>query len=221
MHYVTIQGKPEKIAVGKIVCVGRNYAEHAKELGNEVPSFPIVFMKPASDLIHSGQSVEYPPHSNELHHEIELVVLVGKKLRNASVAEAEEAIIAYGAGLDMTARDLQNQYRKEGNPWTFAKCFDTSAVVSEFVPKEECGDILAREIYLSVNGVNRQKNVLSDMMVKPAEIASHISHRMTLEPGDLLYTGTPKGVSAVHPGDVLEGGIEGLCSLKTKIIVKE
>lgn len=217
MHYISFVNSPEKHQVGKIMCVGRNYAEHARELGNEVPSFPIIFMKPASNLIHSGEAVVYPPHSHELHHEVELVLFIGKRIKNAPVEEAEEAITGYAVGLDMTLRDLQNEYRKEGNPWTLAKCFDTAAVVSEFVPKQAVENILAEEINLRVNGGFRQKNTLADMIFHPAQVASYISHRMALEPGDLIFTGTPKGVSAVQVGDILQAAIGSICSLETRV----
>ncbi|MBI2418282.1 MAG: fumarylacetoacetate hydrolase family protein [Ignavibacteriales bacterium] len=221
MHYISFKGSSKKHQVGKIMCVGRNYAEHAKELGNDVPTFPIIFMKPASNLIHSGEPVIYPPHSHELHHEVELVLFIGSRIKNASIEEAEQAISGYGVGLDMTLRDLQNEYRKEGNPWTLAKCFDTSAVVSDFVLKADASDILQTEISLLVNDVRRQKNILADMIFKPAEVASYISHRMALEPGDLVFTGTPKGVSAVHAGDTLLAAIGDICTLYTRIVNQE
>ncbi|MCE1189047.1 MAG: fumarylacetoacetate hydrolase family protein [Ignavibacteria bacterium] len=217
MKSVILREKKEEYHVGKILCVGRNYAEHAKELGNDVPSFPIIFIKPASCIIYSGENVEYPPYSQELHHEIELVLLIGKTIRKGSIDEAEDAIIGYGVGLDMTLRDLQNEYRKEGNPWTLAKCFDTSAVLSDFVMKDSVPDILEQEITLSVNGQMRQQCLLNMMIFKPAEIVSYLSERMTLEPGDLIFTGTPKGVSALQRGDELQGKIGSLLSLNTTV----
>ena len=216
-HYVNFHGSQERIEVGKILCVGRNYAAHAQELGNELPEFPIIFMKPASVLIHSGQKVIHPPYSNNLHHEIELVVLIGSEMKNVDKVKAQKGIAGYGVGLDMTLRDLQNEYRQKGDPWTLAKCFDTSAVVSEFVSNVTAPNILKEEISLTVNGQVRQKSSLSKMIFSPADIISYISERLKLEPGDLIFTGTPEGVSKVVQGDKLQGSIGSLCSLETEI----
>ena len=156
MKKVRIKNSNQEFSVGKIVCVGRNYAEHAKELGNEVPEKPVVFLKPASVLIHSREKIIHPTFSKDMHHEVELVLLIGKMVKNAKKSEAEDAIIGYGVGLDMTLRDIQNELRKKGNPWTIAKCFDTSAVVSDFVLKSDYNLTLDEEISLSVNGRIRQ-----------------------------------------------------------------
>src|SRR3972149_1260179 len=205
MNKVRIRNSKKEFVVGKIVCVGRNYAEHAKELGNEIPDKPVIFLKPTSALIHSGEKIINPTFSQNMHHEVELVLLIGKKIKNANKSEGEDSIIGYGVGLDMTLRDLQNELRKAGNPWTIAKCFDTSAVVSDFVFKSEYKLTLDEEISLSVNGQIRQKEKLNKMLFRPSEIVEYISSLLTLEEGDLVFTGTPAGVGKVGVGDRLLG----------------
>ena len=212
MKHIKIKNREQTIPVGKIVCVGRNYSEHAKELGNEVPEKPIVFLKPASALIFSGDKIKHPTFANEMHHEVELILLIGKEIKNANI-RAEDAIEAYGVGLDMTLRDLQVKLKEKGHPWTIAKGFDTSAVVSEFVSKEDYTLTLNERIILSVNGIKRQDDLLNKMIFSPAEIVEYLSSLMTLEKGDLIYTGTPAGVSKVKPGNKLHAEIEGLAVL--------
>ena len=218
MKTVRIKSSTQQFTVGKIVCVGRNYAEHAKELGNEVPEKPVVFLKPASALIHSEEKIIHPTFSKDMHHEVELVLLIGKKVKNASKAEAEESIIGYGVGLDMTLRDIQNDLKKKGHPWTIAKCFDTSAAVSDFVLKSDYTLTLYEEISLSVNGQLRQKEKLNKMLFNPAEIVQYLSSLMTLEEGDLVFTGTPAGVGKVDVGDRLWGKIDGVGELEVVVI---
>ena len=217
MKKVRIKNSVKEFTVGKIVCVGRNYAEHAKELGNEVPDKPVIFLKAASALIHSGEKIIHPTFSKDMHHEVELVLLIGKAVKNANKNEAENAIIGYGVGLDMTLRDIQNDLRKAGNPWTISKCFDTSAVVSDFVLKSDYNLTLDEEISLSVNGQIRQKEKLNKMLFSPVEIVEYISSLMTLEEGDLIFTGTPAGVGKVEMGDRLWGKIEGIGELETTV----
>ncbi len=217
MKHITIKNTNQQIPVGKIVCVGRNYSEHAKELGNEVPEKPLVFLKPASALIFSGDKIRYPSFSNEMHHEVELVLLVGKKIKDANLKEAEDAIEAYGVGLDMTLRDIQTKLKEKGHPWTIAKGFDTSAVVSDFISKKEYTLTLNERIILSVNGVKRQDDLLNKMIFSPAEIVEYISSLMTLEEGDLIYTGTPAGVGKVIPEDKIHAEIEGLVFLDCSV----
>lgn len=213
MKTAKIKNTNQEIPITKIICVGRNYIEHIHELGNEIPEKPVVFIKPASAVIYSGETTIYPSFSQEMHHEVELVLLIGKTIKNANKQIAEDAIYAYGVGLDMTLRDVQSELKKKGHPWTIAKCFDTSAVISDFVPKAEYQLTLNEEIYLKVNGEFRQKDLLSKMMFKPAELVEYVSSLMTIEKGDLIFTGTPKGVGKVNKGDQLEAGIEGLVSL--------
>ena len=218
MKTVRIKNSSQQYTIGKIVCVGRNYAEHAKELGNEVPEKPVVFLKPASALIHSEEKIIHPTFSKDMHHEVELVLLIGKKVKNATLAESEDAIIGYSVGLDMTLRDIQTELKKKGHPWTIAKCFDTSAAVSDFVLKSDYTLTLYEEISLSVNGQLRQKEKLNKMLFNPAEIVQYLSSLMTLEEGDLVFTGTPAGVGKVDVGDRLWGKIDGVGELEVVVI---
>lgn len=217
MKYLKFQNSNESVPIGKLVCVGRNYLEHAKELGNDVPEFPIIFLKPASNVIFSGESVIHPPYSNNLQHEVELVLYIGKDVKNANDEEAENSIGGYAVGLDMTLRDLQFDLKKRGEPWTLAKCFDTAAVLSDIVLKSDYKLKCNENISLSVNGVVKQNSDLSKMIFSPIEIIKYISARMTLEKGDLIFTGTPEGVSKVIPGDKIEASIENIGKIFTQI----
>ena len=217
MRLIKIKNSKEEIVIGKIVCVGRNYAEHATELGNEIPQKPVAFIKPASAVIYSGDTIKYPTFSNEMHHEVELVLLIGENVKDASEKEAEKFIVGYGVGLDMTLRDVQSKLKSKGHPWTIAKCFDTSAVLSDFVLKDNFKLSLDEKIYLKVNDEVRQKDKLNKMIFKPAELVQYLSSLMTLEKGDLIFTGTPKGVGKVNRGDVLNAGIGGLAELTVSV----
>ncbi|MEJ2194710.1 MAG: fumarylacetoacetate hydrolase family protein [Ignavibacteriaceae bacterium] len=217
MKSVKIKNYTNEVTIGKIVCLGRNYAEHAVELGNEIPEKPVVFIKPASAVIYSGDIIKYPSYSNEMHHEVELVLLIGENVKDASETDAEKSIIGYGVGLDMTLRDIQSKLKSKGHPWTIAKCFDTSAVLSSFVLKEDFNLSLDEEIYLKVNDEVRQKDKLKKMIFKPSELVQYLSSLMTLEEGDLIFTGTPKGVGKVNKGDVLNAGIEGMAELTVSV----
>lgn len=208
----------EGINIGKIICVGRNYVEHAKELGNEVPEKPIVFLKPASAIIFSGDKIKYPPFSEEMHHEVELVLLIGNRIKNPGLEDAERAITGYSIGLDMTLRDVQSRLKSKGHPWTMAKCFDTSAVLSDFVSKDDYNLTLDEEIWLNVNDEERQHDKLSKMIFKPSALVHYLSSLMTLEEGDLVFTGTPKGVGKVEKGDIINAGIDGIAELEVQVI---
>jgi acylpyruvate hydrolase len=199
--------------IGKIVCVGRNYADHISELGNEVPEKPLLFLKPTSAVIFSRENIIYPEYSQEMHHEVELVLLIGKELKNANESESEEAIAGYAVGLDMTLRDIQNELKKKGHPWTIAKCFDTSAVLSDFVSSKDYKLTSEEEISLTINGEMRQKGKLNKMIYSPAKLVQYISTMMKLERGDLIFTGTPAGVGKVNRGDTLHAEIKGVGEL--------
>lgn len=218
MKSIIIKNSLKKIPVGKIVCVGRNYAEHARELGNEIPEKPVIFLKPSSAIIYSGDKIIHPPYSNDMHHEVELVLLIGKTIKNADTDQAEEAIEGYGVGLDMTLRDVQSELKKKGHPWTIAKGFDTSAVISDFILKKDYKLTLNEEISLSVNGITKQKDLLNKMIFKPPHIVAYISSLMTLEKGDLIFTGTPKGVSKVVPGDLIAAKLTGVAKLNCRVV---
>ncbi len=218
MKQVKIKNSSKTYPIGKIVCVGRNYVEHAKELGNEVPEKPVIFLKPTSAVIFSGDKIVHPSFSNDMHHETELVLLIGKTVKDADAKEAEEAIIAYGVGLDMTLRDIQNELKKKGHPWTIAKGFDTSAVLSDFISKNDYKLTLDEEIILRVNNAERQHEKLNKMIFTPVQIVEYISSLMTLEEGDLIFTGTPAGVNKVQRGDKLHGEITGIALLECEVV---
>lgn len=218
MKTARIKNSREELTIGKIVCVGRNYSEHAKELGNEVPEKPVLFLKPASALIYSGGEIIHPDYGNELHHEVELVLLIGETVKNANKAQSEKAIIGYGVGLDMTLRDVQDVLKKKGHPWTLAKCFDTSAVISDFVLKKDYQLKLDEKLELKVNGVVKQSDTLKSMIFNPQEIVEYISSVMTLEKGDLIFTGTPAGVSKINRGDKLEAKLGEIAELICTVV---
>ena len=217
MKTIKIHNSNQEFQIGKIVCVGRNYVEHIHELGNEISEKPVVFLKTVSSVIFSGDTIVYPSFSHEMHHETELVLLIGERIKNADQNAAERAIIAYGIGLDMTLRDVQSELKKKGHPWTIAKCFDTSTVLSEFITKFSHQLTLNEFISLKINGEIRQRDQLNKMIHKPAEVVQYISSLMTLEKGDLIFTGTPKGVSKVVSGDRLEAELEGLIKLNCNV----
>ena len=218
MKQLEIENSEQKITIGKVVRVGRNYAAHAKEMGNEVPDFPIIFLKTATCIIPSGGEVIRPDYSNDLHHEIELVLIIGNEIKNATEEEAENAIIGYAVGLDMTLRDLQNESRKRGEPWTLAKVFDTSGVISPVILKSEYYLGGNEKIFLSVNSKIRQSSSLDKMLFNAVDTVQHISKKMTLEKGDIIFTGTPEGVGRVMPGDKLTGGIENIGKVEAVIV---
>ena len=217
MKYVKIKNSDLRYAIGKLVCVGRNYVEHAEELGNEIPEFPLVFIKPSSAVVFDRDEIIIPSFSNEVHHEAELLLLIGKKIKNATETEAEEAIIGYGVGLDMTARDVQDQLKKKGHPWTISKCFDTSAVISDFVLKENYELTGSEIIQLKVNGVLKQNSSISKMIYNPIKVVKYLSHEMTLEEGDIIFTGTPKGVGKVIEEDTIETYITNIATILNKV----
>ncbi len=217
MKKLQIRNSSEEYYCGKIVCVGRNYVEHAKELGNELPEFPLIFLKPASSIILSGENVIHPSFSQNLHYEAELVLLIGEEVSKADKEKADKAIAGYTVGLDMTARDVQNELAKKGHPWTIAKCFDASAVLSDFILKKDYELNFDESIILKLNGEVRQNSQLNKMIFKPADIVSYISGIMKLEKGDLIFTGTPAGVGKVIVGDKLVAEITSVGKLETNI----
>lgn len=218
MKKARIKNSKEEFTIGKIVCVGRNYAEHARELGNELPEKPVLFLKPASALIYSGGEIIHPDYGSELHHEVELVLLIGETIKNTDKTAAERAIIGYGVGLDMTLRDVQDGLKKKGHPWTLAKCFDTSAVISDFILKKDYQLKSDEKLELKVNGIVKQSDTLKSMIFNPAEIVEYISSIMTLEKGDLIFTGTPSGVSRVKRGDKLEAKLGEIAEIVCTVV---
>ena len=217
MKTIKIKNSPKEITIGKIVCVGRNYAEHIQELGHQQHEKPVIFLKTTSSVIYDGGEIVCPPYSENMHHETELVLLIGKKVKDADYKTAEEAIAGYGIGLDMTLRDVQTELKRKGDPWTISKCFDTSTVVSEFVEKTDYKLTLEETISLKINGEYRQKDQLNKMLHKPFEVVNYISSLMTLEQGDLIFTGTPKGVSKVVNGDKLIAQLDNILKLECSV----
>jgi len=213
----TVQLERKSIPVGKLLCIGRNYAEHAREMKADLPTEPVVFLKPASAIIASGDTVVIPPFSSELHHEVEMVVLIGKEGKNIARVSAFEYVAGYAVGLDMTLRDVQAKAKKAGLPWTVAKGFDTSAPVSEFVPASSIPEPGALPMTLLVNGEERQKGTTADMIFPVDVLVSYLSSVFTLEPGDLIFTGTPEGVGPVVTGDMLEAFLGTSCSLRVGV----
>jgi len=205
----------------KIICLGRNYAEHAKELGHEVPKEPVIFLKPPSALIGPNQTIILPRKSKEIHHEVELAVIIGKRGKNIPKERAMDYVLGYTILLDITARDLQWEAKRKGLPWTVAKGFDTFAPIGpRIVPKEEL-DPSDLEIGLKVNGEVRQLSRTSKMIFKIPEIIEYISSIMTLEKGDIIATGTPEGVGHLRHGDIVEAWIEGIGMLKEEVLAEK
>ncbi|NWF51367.1 MAG: fumarylacetoacetate hydrolase family protein [Ignavibacteriaceae bacterium] len=217
MKHIKFRNSNKYIAINKIICVGRNYAEHAKELGNEIPEKPVIFLKPASAVIFSGEKIIHPHFSSVMHHEVELLILIGSRIKNANESESIKSISGFGVGLDMTLRDIQDELKKKGHPWTIAKCFDTSAVLSDFISADDYKLTGDEELSLSVNGFLRQKEKISMMLFPPVKLVEYISSLMTLEEGDIIFTGTPKGVGQVKTGDIIEAKLDELVSLKTEV----
>jgi acylpyruvate hydrolase len=215
MRKVKLDG--HEIPVGKIVCIGRNYSEHIKELGNQTPDKPVIFMKPASAILASGGTVTIPTYSDECHHEIELAVLIGKEAKNITAEQALHHVAGYAVALDLTLRDVQNVQKKKGLPWEIAKSFATSCPLSDFVTKDRVPNPQKLRLTLSVNGEVRQDGNTADMMLPLAELISAVSEYFTLEEGDILLTGTPSGVGRICSGDRLEASIEQVGSLKVTV----
>ena len=206
-----VRGSDARYAVSRIFCVGRNYADHAREMGADpTREPPFYFTKPATALTPSGATVAYPPQTQNYHYEMELVLAIGAPVFKVTPDAARAAIWGYATGLDMTRRDLQAAAKAAGKPWDTAKGFDQSAILGEIARVSELGLLEKGAITLSVNGVEKQRGDLADMIWSQAEIVSNLSQLYHLQPGDLIYTGTPAGVGAVVPGDVLHGHIEGL-----------
>ncbi len=217
MTSVTVKGQSSPVRVGKIFCLGRNYAEHAREMHAEVLRTPVVFLKPSTAVTSSGGCVHIPSMSNDCHHEVELVVLIGKGGKKLSRQWAYEHVAGYAVGLDMTLRDVQNEAKSKGLPWTIAKGFDTSAPVSTFTPSDEIPNPHNLELSLAVNGVVRQKASTSDMIFRVDETIAYLSTIFTLEEGDLIFTGTPEGVARVVPGDRLHAELQGIAVLEVNV----
>ncbi len=218
---VPVNGESLSFPVHRIYCVGRNYEDHAKEMGFTGREPPFFFLKPADTLVvvPKGQTgaMPYPSLTTNLHHEIELVVAIGKGGKNIQAADAAKHIFGYAVGLDMTRRDLQNDMKKQGRPWCIGKAFDHSAPIGPITPLAQAGDVNNAEIGLQVNGADRQRSNVAKLIWNVAETIEHLSAAWELQAGDLIYTGTPEGVAAVVQGDTLVGTVAGLDDLSVHI----
>ena len=216
-----VAGSDARFPVHRIYCVGRNYAEHAKEMGFTGREAPFFFLKPADAVlpVPAGQTVDmpYPPLTSNLHHEIELVVAIGKGGKDIPVAQALEHIYGYAVGLDMTRRDLQNDMKKQGRPWSIGKGFDFSAPIGPITPAAQAGDVANAAIWLQVNDADRQRSTVNQLIWNIAETVAILSQAWELQPGDLIMTGTPEGVGAVVRGDVMAGGVDGLEPIRVRM----
>ena len=210
-----------RFPVRRIYCVGRNYVEHAQEMGFTGREPPFFFLKPADAVVPVADGdtgeIEYPSLTANLHHEIELVVAIGEGGSGIRAADALAHIWGYAIGLDMTRRDLQNDMKKQGRPWCIGKAFEQSAPIGPIHPAARTGEMTQGSIELTVNGATRQKADLKDLIWNVAETIEHLSAAWTLQPGDLIFTGTPAGVAAVVRGDLMEGRIAGLGTLKVRV----
>jgi fumarylpyruvate hydrolase len=218
---VPVVGRAERFPVRRIYCVGRNYVEHAQEMGFTGREPPFFFLKPADAavVVNAGETatLPYPSLTKNFHHEIELVACIGTGGKNIKAADAKKHIYGYAVGLDMTRRDLQGEMKKQGRPWCIGKAFDHSSPIGPITPAEQAGDIENAEIWLKVNGQDRQRSNVSKLIWNIGETIEHLSAAWELQPGDLIYTGTPEGVAAVVAGDTLEGGVAGLTGIKIQV----
>ena len=191
----------------KIIAIGRNYQEHAKELNNPIPTEPVVFLKPDTALLKEGKAFYHPDFSNDIQYEVELIIKIGKEGKHIAAKFARNYIEAIGLGIDFTARDLQQKCKEKGLPWEIAKAFDHSAPIGEFIPINEIPDLNTIEFSLKQNQIVVQKGNSADMIFSFDDIISYVSQRFTLKKGDLIFTGTPAGVGKINIGDLLEGYI--------------
>ena len=203
--------------LGKVVCVGRNYAEHAKELNNPIPAEPILFIKPATAVQPFSEPVRWPQGRGECHHEVEIAVLIGELIKNVSPEQAVKAIAGFGVALDLTLRDLQSKLKEKGHPWEIAKSFDGACPVSAFVRPSQVRDLGDIRVCLSINEQIRQDGNSSQMLTPIPQLLSYISQHFTLEAGDMVLTGTPAGVGPLRPGDQLRAELVGVLAVETQV----
>lgn len=215
---VEIAGSAARFPVHRVYCIGRNYLAHRKEMGHDDRKPPFFFQKPPDALLPTGGKFPYPPQTDDVHHEIELVVAIGKGGRDIAVDDALDHVYGYGLGIDMTRRDLQAKAKKDGKPWGAAKGFDHSAPIAPIRPASEIGHPAAGRIWLAVNGDVRQDSDLSLQIWNVQEGIAHLSRLYEVRPGDLIYTGTPDGVGPVTRGDVITGGIDGIGDIEITVV---
>jgi acylpyruvate hydrolase len=217
MKYYRFKESTDSIAIGKLVCLARTYRRHAVEMKAKVTKDPLLFLKPASSVIFNGDTVVIPRQSTCLHHEVELGVIIGKTAKKISSKGALDYVRGYLVGLDITSRDLQAEAKKQGWPWSIAKGFDTFAPLSDAINAEAVPDPNNVDLSLRVNGAIRQHSNTSNMIYSVEDIIAYVSSIMTLEPGDLIMTGTPEGVGEIHHGDLLEAQLADLCMLTVDV----
>ena len=203
MFYATLENQSFPHATGKILCVGRNYAEHAKELNNPVPSAPILFIKPVTAAVPAAPSFTVPAGQGAVHHELEIAVLIGDRLQHASDADVAAGIAGVGLGLDLTLRDVQAKLKEKGHPWEVAKGFDGACPLTGFLAAAKVTDWSAIELKLERNGHVQQQGSSADMLFPVIPLIAHMSRIFTLNPGDIVMTGTPAGVGPLEAGDAL------------------
>jgi fumarylpyruvate hydrolase len=205
---VAVAGAAGRFPIRRVFCVGRNYAAHAREMGNDPDREPpFFFTKPADAVVPASGTVPYPSATSDLHHEVELVVALGGGGANIDPANALELVWGYGVGLDLTRRDMQAVAKNMGRPWDMAKGFDASAPCSPLVPASTLGHPAGKQVWLDVNGQRKQKGNLNELIWSVPDVIAYLSTLVTLAPGDLIYTGTPAGVGQLNPGDVVTGGV--------------
>ena len=217
MVNIKIAGSQDSVKIGKVICLLRSYEAHAAEMKSAVPTEPEFFLKPRSAIICHGEDIVIPKESEEVHHEVELAVVIGKPGKNIPESEAMGHVLGYAVFIDVTARDIQARAKKAGKPWSAAKGFDTFAPMSDITPAEKVEDPQNLGIWLKVNGEMRQMSNTSKMIFSIEKIISHISGIMALEEGDVIATGTPEGVSQIIAGDDIEAGVEGVGTLKVGV----
>ena len=216
-YHLVVEPEGREIPVGKMLCLGKNYALHAKEMGGETPEQPVIFTKPRTALVRTGGAVVIPDISSNVHHELELVVVIAQRMKGVSEEDAMDGVLGYAVGLDMTLRDVQSLAKKRGEPWAIAKGFDSAAPIGSVLPKEGVADPHNLTMTLTVNGEQRQSGHTGDMIFRIPFTISFLSRIFTLEPGDCIFTGTPEGVGQVKSGDVLRASIDGLPSLEVRV----
>ena len=205
-------------SLGKIVCIGRNYADHAKELNNPVPTEPLLFIKPATSAVHFDELLEPPYNRGEVHYEAELALLIGERLAHATADEAERAIVGIGMALDLTLRDLQTQLKEKGHPWEIAKSFDGACPLSDFMPLSRAPNWNALVFELEIDGELRQRGEVSDMLFPIPTLIAEMSRHFTLEPGDVILTGTPEGVGELPRGAKLHLSLTGGLEVTAQVV---
>jgi fumarylpyruvate hydrolase len=219
---VPVVGRAERFPVRRIYCVGRNYVEHAKEMGFTGREPPFFFIKTPDTcvVVEPGQTgtVRYPTLTKDFQHEMELVVAIGTGGKNIAAADAKKHIYGYACGLDMTRRDLQGEMKKQSRPWCIGKTFDDASPIGAITEAAQAGDVENAALSLTVNGADRQRSSVNKLIWNIGEIIEHLSQAWELQPGDLIYTGTPEGVAAVVAGDVMHGEIAGITPLTVKVV---